>query len=593
VRRLAVVAVFLIIAVVAAPAAVAQTPPVGPTPISLLVVALPAEEARVLIAEHAGAFGAGVYPDSRDAAAFWREVSAGAPRRRQGVRSPLAGRQCLLGRALSEQRKGVNPESLAGAPVVAEAALKAIFCGSNSANAPAPAPAAIAAPSAESAGPLVARASSVIVLGIAPRTPIVLGLIGEGHGVIDGGIARRPGVVTPYDLTATILQRSGTAAPSSGIIGRVLRVEQKQNPLPYVAGLARRFERDASFGPAVAGATIAVLLGGGVVLTILLLLLGAHPLALRTARGGAAGVSGYVASLFVPTGNALLRSIPIVVAFLIGALVPLGDAPRTRLQIGRLLGLAAAAIAVLAVAAALNPGGEPALSLWGDPLVSWRLFGLRNHLSSMMQLGVFAGVAAGMRSPSPVAAASAGVAGAFVAGAAFLGANFVAVFTLAFGAALTVAILVRSRVTLSAAAAAAGIAIVAFGVALLADAGSPASHGGQAVQRVRAGGLHAAWDFLIIRWRLSIREIGSLWGGWAWTALLVAGLSLILWRALRDAAIPAGVRAVLFGGSAAALAALAMEDTGFLAGGIIALAPGLVAATAIVERVTRSPDGAG
>ncbi|MFN2640571.1 MAG: hypothetical protein ABR548_01560, partial [Actinomycetota bacterium] len=570
---------------------------VSPRP-TLVFVALPEAEARILLAAHGGSFAVGVYPDSRDAQDFWVEVSAGAPREREGIPSPLAGRECLLAKQIREShrdRPGLNPDFsqhvvAQGEPVEALAALRAVFCAPDvpaDAQYPIGAPLAVAVPTATMAEPVIKDVRDVIVFGVAAKTPLVIGTIGEGHGVLEGGIARRPGVVTPYDVTATILQRTSTPIPSSGVIGHVLHVRSRPNPLAYTKALAARFERDAGFGPTVAGITIGFLAGAGIVVTGFLLIGGLHALALRSARGAAAAVIGYVASLFVPSGNAWVRGIPIVALYVAGAAARVRTPERVRIEIGRLLGVAALAIGVLTITAALRPGGEPALSLWGDPVESWRFFGLRNHLTSMLQLGAITGVALSLHRPSPAAAAVAGACGALIIGLAQLGANFVAVFTLVFGAGLVTYVLWRGLLSIQGIVLSGVAGTLAFIGALLADAGSPVSHGGRAVQRVRAGGVHAAYDFLAIRWRLNIAEIRSLWGGWVWAAGLLIGLVAIFLWAMREDLLTPATRAVLIGGSAAALAALFMEDTGFLAGGIIALAPGLVAATAVVEMATR------
>src|SRR5205809_900242 len=78
------------------PARASTSRPGVATPRPFTVIALPADQARVLIRDLHGAVGLGVFPDSRSAGDFWKEVSAGAPRTTGGVRSPLGGVDCEL-----------------------------------------------------------------------------------------------------------------------------------------------------------------------------------------------------------------------------------------------------------------------------------------------------------------------------------------------------------------------------------------------------------------------------------------------------------------------------------------------------------------
>ncbi len=578
-RRLA-LSVLAAAFVVAPAPAVAQ--PADPR-VTLVAVSLQRDGAYRLLEREGGAIGLGLYPDSRAASRFFDEVAAGAPRARAGLSSPLAGKRCALGDLLASRGALPRLDTVGASPGVGEA-LERMFCTTQPRDA-SRVHLAVAFPRVPP-GPI---ARPTLVFGLSPATPLVVGVIGRGRGVLDGGVARRPQIVTPYDVAATVLDMLGIDVPAEGFTGRALRVKPSRDPLAATGSLATRLVRDADYGPAVAAATIGVLFGGGIALPIVLLLLWrrGERWALRAARGAATAVTGYVASLFVPTSNAGLRSIPIVAAFVLGALMPLDDARRCTRQIGVLLGISSTLIAVVTVAAALNPGGEPALSLYGNPLVSWRLYGLRNHLTSMLAMGVLTALAVAPEVPNPKAIALAGALGVFVVGASFLGANFVAVLTLAFGAALVTYVVAKRHVTISGVVVSGALAVLAFALALLADAGSPASHGGQAVQRVRSGGLDAAIDFVRIRWRLNVGLIGDISGGWVWTALLVAGLVCVVVWCLRDETLGTGARAAMLGGSASALAAIFMEDTGLLAGGVIALAPGLVAATVIAERALR------
>ena len=539
----------------------------------LVVIALPYDEAKNLMRERNGAVGIGVFPDSRDGRAFWSEVGAGSPASRAGQRSPLAGRGCALNQG-ARFPVGDGP---------ARDALHRAFCGVQTGGVPLFE--TFAAQTADEAVFVLdsrPQAGAAVVFGVSPHTPVLVGLT-QSRGLLVGGISRRPGIVTPYDVTATILDLVGRKVPS--VIGKPLQVRAERDPVTDADRIAARLVRDAHIGPGITAATIPVLLGGGIVLTGLMLLLGAPSLALRTARGGAAGVIGYVVSLFVPTGNAGLRAIPVVAAFAIAAARPAHDGQRVRREVAWLLGIASVAIAVLEVAAQLRPGGEPALSLWGDPLVSWRLYGLRNHLSAMLQLGAIGAIPLALERPSWRAQAAWAVPFAFVLGAPILGAQYEGILTLVLGAALVAFVLWRNRPTIAGVIASGVIAAGAFAGVLLWDAGSPVSHGGQAVRSVRAGGWHTALRFMTIRWRLNVDLIGSIWGGWVWTAMLAVGLVVVVAWGVRDGTLRTGTRAVLIGGGLAALAALVLEDSGFLSGGTSALLPGLAAGIALAERV--------
>jgi len=555
-----------------APALAAPVPAVSAP--RVLVIALPIDEAKKLIRERDAAVGVGVFPDSREGSDFWTEVGAGSPQSRAGERSPLAGRGCVLDQGATLPA-GDGP---------ARDALRRAFCGGAGPGVT-PIFETFAAQTSDEAGFVldgIRHTGPAVIFGVSPRTPVLVGLT-QGRGVLVGGLSRRPGIITPYDVSATLLALAGRR--ESSVIGKPLHVRADRDPVTVADRIAARLVRDAHIGPGITAATIPVLLGGGIVLTGLFLLFGAPSLAIRAARGGAAGVIGYVASLFVQTGNAGIRAIPVAAAFAIAAGLPVGDAARVRREVAWLLGIAAVAIALLEIAAQLRPGGEPALSLWGDPLVSWRLYGLRNHLSAMLQLGAIGAVPLLSDRADWRAQAAWAAPFAFVLGAPILGAQYEGILTLVFGATLVGFVLWRRRATIAGLVASGVVAVGAFAGVLLWDAGSPVSHGGQAVRSVRAGGWHAAWRFMTIRWRLNVDLIGSIWGGWVWTSMLAVGLvALIVWG-VRDGTLRTGTRAVLIGGGLAAIAALVLEDSGFLSGGTSALLPGLAAGIALAERV--------
>lgn len=564
----------------------------------VLVIGLPEQEARAFLASRPAAVGLGVYPDSRDASAFVEEIGRGAPPGREGIRSPLGGAPGALRRALEsaggEVRVVVAPSSMdTGAEEIASAfaAPGAPDPTTDVATAPAAPVLVVALRTAEEAAAFVPRGPwrTPIVVGIGRRTPVVVGIVGQA-GWLTGGIARRPGVLTPYDVAATVLAQAGVARPD-GFIGKALRVEARADALAASDRLAARLERDASFGFAFTAAAVALALGS-LVLALAFAAAGAGDTALRMIQGAALVPAGYLAGLFVQNGRAEVRALALVAMFFAGALVP---PIRRRAFCGWALVAAAGGVALLTLAAAARPGGEPALSLWGDPLVSWRFFGLRNHLAAFVTGGLLVG--GGLLGWRVRPWAIGGIAAAVIVGAAPLGANFVGVLTLAFGAALAVLWRWRARFHAWQFPAAAAIAVGAFALALLADTGSPASHGGIAVRRVASGGLGAAVDFVRVRARLNYAEMRDFAGGFVWVVLIVAFLAgCIVWAARRreDPALRAG----LAGAAAAALAALALEDSGFFTAADLGLFPAIAATLLAVERLSglrsrpaRTPSG--
>jgi hypothetical protein len=518
------------------------------------------------------AIGLGVYPDRRSSAALLEQIALGAPTTRQRVRSSFGGEPGLLRQTLDRAGVTVSVEvepAMRGTPTSALARaflVPGAHFDSSSSGRVRPAQIVVAimriAPKPEAfAG------STTIVMGVGRSTPVLVGLIGR-RGVLSGGITRRAAIVTPYDVAATVLVRAGIQRPDT-FIGKPLHVEARDDALGASRKLARRLERDASFGFAYTAATVGVALGG-LALALALGLVRRRDAAARVLQGVSLAPLGYVGGLFVGSGRAEVRSIALVAAFLLGAMI---RPVRTRRFCGLALAATGAIIVALAIAAAARPDGEPALSLWGDPLVSWRFFGLRNHLIAFLAGSIV--VAAGLLAAQVWTLALALVAIAIVTGAPQIGANFVGVLTLVFGGA--VALLLRREGRLRAwhlpAAAAAGIA--AFAIALLADTGSPASHGGLAVRRIRAGGVDAALDFVRVRAQLNGAEIRDFFAGIFLVMLLVGFCAGAFVWATRRSSADAALRSGVAGSTAAALAALALEDSGFFTAAVLSLFAGI------------------
>jgi hypothetical protein len=219
------------------------------------------------------------------------------------------------------------------------------------------------------------------------------------------------------------------------------------------------------------------------------------------------------------------------------------------------------------VIAPLNPGGEPGLSIWGNPLVSWRFFGVQNVQAAIIASGIVVwGVLAGLAAPVLAVVA---MGAAVVMGAPAIGANFVGVLTFVFGAAVAITALVRRRTSVGNVTASAVVAIGAFVLALLADAGSPVSHGGRAARRISSDGWSAAWDLIEGRLRLNVELIRDFSGGWIFVSvLLVTLVALIAWG-MRSDLEPLGGRVAVLAGALMALASLVLEDSGFYSGAVL------------------------
>lgn len=547
----------------------AQTPPAVH-----LLVALPEAEARAFLGRHTSAAALVVFPPSRSPAEVLVELGRGMPVAREPSTSTDPGGpayvRTLLGgvdvvTAVAPSALGSDRATLASvlSDRPSSTTLAALTPGDRTRLA------VVVLGSAEDLDPLLARVSAgrVLVLGIGERTPALFAVAGTAPGrpnaVLRGGITRRPGIVTPYDVAATILRE--VSAPPGEVIGRALTPDASADPFAELAAIAERMDRDVGVARP---ATVATALGG---VAALLLASGAlalkmHRLAAALARAAAMAPAGYLAGIMLPLGTPDVRVAPVVAAMLFGFTFPVRDVRRFA---GWAFLVPAVAIALLTVLAAARPDAEPALSLWDDPLVSWRFFGLRNHLTAFVTGGAVAGLAL-LRVPAPLALA--GVAGAAVLfGAATLGANFLAVLTLVLGGLLAVLMLASKGPRAWHPPLAGSMAVLGLAVALNADA-SAGSHGGRAAEAIRSGGLSQAWTMLVDRARLNNGEIAAI-GPAGYVALVVMAsiLAALFWWALRGAGRDYAARAAVAGMSAAALAAIVVEDTGFFVGGILGM----------------------
>ena len=562
----------------------------------VILAVLPTAEARLFLSSHPAGIGLGVFPEHLDALRFIAELGWGAPR---GPRISTGDTKSLrLADVLYEAGTAISVGGALPEPIVE--LLLSVF------------------PPGGHRGPGELRdfqprfferssqleqllrdypPADLVVIGVEARTPVLVGLCdrrcvaAEGSsavGVLDGGIARRPAIVTPYDIEVTIMRFLGVPKPREGFIGRALNIEPVDDAFGYVDRIERRLVRDASAGSTAAVITDAI--------AVMMLMLGIVFVRIRMAGVGAPGAQGgwmaiavgYPVSRFLASGSGTVRAIPVVAAFVLGAML---SPQRTRRNARIFFGIAIATALMFALAP-LNPGGEPGLSIWGNPLTSWRFFGMQNAWAATIAAGVVIwGALAGIATRALVAVAA---AVAIVMGAPTIGANFVGVLTFTFGAALATLALARRKLELVHVLIAGATAVVAFLLALLADVGSPVSHGGRAAKRISDGGISTAWDFVTGRIRLNVDLIRDFWGGVVWVVLFIVALMLLARWGARVTEGPLRARAAVWAGSMMALASLVLEDSGFFSGTTLlgaALAAWIVNA-ATVDRARLDPASA-
>ena len=562
----------------------------------VLLVALPYEEARNFIDTHPAAIGLGVYPESRDPIRFLMELGFGTPSAADisTTDTQLPKLADVLARGgvtvtfASQSDRAVRLETIESALFQAFATTRSTAHAGGRAG-------RLTVTVVARADELNTSSADILFLGIGSRTPVIAGVCpascrsgSASAALLKGGVTRRPGLITPYDVGATILTLTGAARPSD-FIGKPLVAEPRANASRYIDGLERRLVRDASAGstPAVVtdAITVVVLLFG-----VMLVFAGRPGIAARGAQGGWMAVAvGYPVSRFLSTGNGAVRAIPVAVAFVFGAAL----SHRRSTGTARLfLGLAVAAALMFAIAP-LNPGGEPGLSIWGNPLTSWRFFGMQNAWAATIAGGVVVwGVLAGLGTRMLVVVAT---LVAVVMGTPTLGANFVGVLTFAFGAALAALALARRRVELVHVIIAGATAVLAFLLALLADVGSPVSHGGRAAKRISDGGITTAWDFVTGRIQLNIDLIRGFWGGVLWVVLFIITLLFLARWGAKSSECPSQARTAVWAGSMMALASFVLEDSGFYSGTTLlgAALAGWIVTQATISSAATEPSGGG
>jgi hypothetical protein len=573
-------------------------------PGQMLVVVLPEAAALDLVPGARQALG--VSPSSRKTADFFTEISTGAPHERVG--SGPRGRLGALAAALTAATKTVVVSVLTGTDAVFAKSARDAFEPPGGFTPPPSISKASRPPDllvvAALSGDQVAALEdwstrpATLILGVPAdeRTPLRILAAGAEGGLLGNGIARRPGIATPYDVATTVLAQFDLRPPSD-FVGRPLHVVRgaggpgTEGGAKVLDDLARRLARDAGHEQSLTAYTVSAGIGLGGLVPLFLTFAGKRRLALRAAGGGVTASAGYLIAQFIPSPRGDVRALAVGGAFVAGAILSRKRDP-VRWAAG-VFGVVAFATAVLAVWAALRPAGEPALSLWGNPLESWRFYGLRNFQVAFLCAGAVVGAAA-LGARSMALAVLAGAA-ALIAGAPDIGANYVGVLTLVFGAALAVFVLARGGFRWRDAAGALLVGGAAFVGALIADTGTVSSHGGRAAERISDGGMGALLD--VVRNRLAVNgdKILSMPGGPLWVLLIAAiTIGMLVW-AVRSRGASLSVRAAVGAGAAMTLAVMALEDSGLGAGTITAYGPMAIWIAAIVPelRITRTTGGPG
>ena len=587
----------------------------------LVLVLTDASSWETFAAETPGAYGLGVYPDSRDPLRFIEQIGTGAPTGGLDSHSPLRGSRGALSQAFLNA--GINVAIDAGtAPAEMRVALLRAFGGVSRVGEPADF-SVVYVPRGSSAVEQVGRLTTAgpsLVLGLSRQTPLWVAWCPHSCsdsrlGMLRGGISRRPGIVTPYDIAATILdhfdvessvrllENSGGhtlgAKPGNAalrtitFIGNPLTSQGDPNALDRIRRLRSHLERGATLGSTM-GATTTLLAIGALVVGLWLRRRGQRRLSARAGQAAGIAVVGYLVALFVPSADGTVRALVITAVIVAGALLSFPDPSRST---GRLMLVAAALFAILVLIAPLRPGGLPGAAIWGNPLKSWRFTGMQNFEVSFLAVAVVVwAVLAGLK---PLALGLVSFAATVIIGAPTVGSNFVGVLTIAFGASLAVMALADRRVKPWHVLISGGLAVAAFTVSLIADAASPVSHGGRAARRISEGGFSTLVDFVQARLRLNLDLIRSFKAGTGFllmAMMLVVVALLLRWGAGTEA--PRRGRAAAFAGAAMALSSLLLEDSGFYSGPIMlvgaAAAWMIVTATDEPEAVSSSdPASAG
>jgi hypothetical protein len=366
--------------------------------------------------------------------------------------------------------------------------------------------------------------TEIFVIGVSDRLPTLMvtrGINPPGDALLDPTGPGHPGIVSPFDLTASIARVLGEDLPD-GYPGQVLATSEHPEPRAAVDALAERLRRDTRWPFPVAVTMIVLLLmAAAVTAAAVRLVVTAGPHAARLGQRIAASAAvafltiplGYVVALFLPAASGFVRSTPILLAAAIGAVLAfIAERKTASIAVGRIGNLLVVAIVTLTIVSAARPGMEPALSFWDSPLVSFRVAGLRNALGAFIIGGLL--VAFGTRRLHRAGLLLVGAVAVVVMGAPWLGANFVAV--LAVTAGVLLALEVESEPGLRPFGAAkvfvvSGIVTVG---SLMLDR-SDATHAGRLVDATEARGIGLLVDIFRSRIQTNLDRVAEV-GAIAW-----------------------------------------------------------------------------
>lgn len=458
--------------------------------------------------------------------------------------------------------------------------------------------------------PWLQRRLDVFVFGVDEDLPILVATRGTdppGDALLDPTGPGHPGLLGPFDLTASIAEVLQLDLPE-GYPGQTLTTVEHPRPREAVEALRDRFQRDARWPFSVAVVMIVLLLAVAFAAGLavrLVVTAGPHAARLGQRLAAASAVTflaiplGYLVALFLPSGSAGVRSLPILLTAGVGATLAFRAERRTAsIAVGRMGNLLAVAIVVLTITSAMRPGGEPALSFWDSPLASFRVAGLRNALAAFLVGGLLA--AFGTRRLHRSGLVIVGVISVATMGLPWLGSNIIAV--LAGTAAIVIALEVdlHERLRLLGACKAVALAALATGLALLADRPG-VTHAGRLVDATQARGPGLFFEIIGSRIETNLSRVGEV-GVLGWIGLV--GLTIVLLLLFHDAIrghgragthrlvsrLDSTTRSGIAGVTSGALVSLVLEDTGFLTAGTLApFALALVAAAAAAT--LPGPDG--
>lgn len=505
----------------------------------------------------------GVYPESRNVEHFYREVSAGSPTTNVTGTPGVAGSLAVALKA-------------AGIPITTYGERASLFIYGDKTHAATKSERVVDPPGLlvlDVFGPDTRLSDVIFASG--PRTPILIGT--RKAEVWVGEVAGRSGVVTPYDVSAWILKHFNVERPTSFSSSGITQ----QSAVVDVRALAERLERDDTYQQSLTAWTVVVGLGLGFLVALALTLARRREWGARVAVAASTASAGYFIGLFIPHARGDVRAIGVFALFFVVLIVNPKNKQRFAATTFTTLGVCTA---LVALASAARPDAEPALSFWGNPLVSWRFRGLLNYQAAFIAGGVVAGLVALGATVTVVAVAL----GAALILTVIPGENFVGVLTLGFGGALAFLALKDQAFKRGHFLIAGVFAGAVFVAALAFDANLGSSHGGEAAQTIARGGLGSLIDVTFDRLRLNWEAILAFPGGIIWAVAFAALFVFMIRWGIKDQRRPLGTRVAIAACSASGLAALVLEDSGFKTSAVMGF-PALILWTLSILENRRDP----